>query len=235
MLALLMSVGVRGQYNPVNPAEPGVYYTLTLQATPSGGGSFNISTTTTYSEGSTINLRAYSNSYFTFTAWEKDGEVISISSSFSYTMPAKNVKLIAHFKYSPSNPAEPTEPDLPVYSALNLSSAPSAGGYFNINSGNRYEVGTAVSLRAYSNSNFTFKNWTEDGEIISTSSSFQYVMKAGNPRLVANFTYNPGNPSEPSEPQLYRKLYLQSSPSGGGYRYYGNSIRCIARPVVESL
>lgn len=25
------------------------------------------------------------------------------------------------------------------------------------------------------------------------------------------------------------------SPSGGGYRYYGNSIRCIARPVVESL
>lgn len=217
MLALLMSVGVRGQYNPVNPAEPGVYYTLTLQATPSGGGSFNISTMTSYSEGSIINLRAYTNSYFTFTAWELDGEVISTSSSFSFTMPAKNVKLIAHYKYDPSNPAEPTEPDLPVYSILNLSSAPSSGGYFNINSGNRYEAGTAVSLRAYSNSNFVFKNWTENGEIVSTSSSFQYVVKAGNPRLVANFDYNPGNPSEPSEPQLYRKLYLKCNPSGGGY------------------
>lgn len=217
ILALLMSVNMQGQYNPTNPAEPGVYYTLTLQATPLSGGSFNIGTTTTYSEGTGVNLRAYANSNFSFMAWEQDGEVISTSASFTYTMPARNVKLIAHFKYSPSNPAEPTEPDLPVYSFLYLSASPSSGGYFNINSGNKYEVGSSVSLRAYNNSNFSFKNWTENGEIISTSSSFQYVMKAGNPQLVANFTYNPGNPAEPSEAQLYRKLYLNCNPSAGGY------------------
>ena len=217
ILALLTSVNMRGQYNPTNPAEPGVYYTLTLQATPSNGGSFNIGTTTSYSEGTNINLRAYTNSNFQFTAWEQDGEVISTSASFTYTMPAKNVKLIAHYRYNPDSPSEPTEPDLPVYSTLYLSSSPAAGGYFNINSGNKYEVGTAVSLRAYNNSNFSFKNWTEDGEVISTSSSFQYVMKEGSPRLVANFTYNPGNPAEPSEAQFYRKLYLKCNPSGGGY------------------
>ena len=217
ILALLASVNMRGQYNPTNPAEPGVYYTLTLQATPSNGGSFNIGTTTSYSEGTNINLRAYTNNYFQFTAWEQDGEVISTSSSFTYTMPAKNVKLIAHYKYNPDSPSEPTEPDLPVYSTLYLSASPASGGYFNINSGNKYEVGTAVSLRAYNNSNFSFKNWTENGEIISTSSSFQYVMKEGNPKLVANFTYNPGNPAEPSETQFYSKLYLKCNPSGGGY------------------
>ena len=217
ILALLMSVSMQGQYNPSNPAEPGVYYTLTLQATPSSGGSFNINTTTSYSEGTNINLRAYTNSNFQFTAWEQDGEVISTSSSFTYTMPAKNVKLVAHYNYNPGSPGEPAEPDLPVYSTLYLSALPSAGGYFNINSGNRYEVGTAVSLRAYNNSNFAFKNWTENGEVISTSSSFQYVMKEGNPTLVANFAYNPGNPGEPNEPQLYRKLYLKCNPSGGGY------------------
>lgn len=217
ILALIASVNMRGQYNPTNPAEPGVYYTLTLQATPSNGGSFNLNTTTSYSEGTAVNLRAYTNSYFTFTAWEQDGEVISTSSSFTYTMPAKNVKLIAHYKYDPNSPAEPTEPDIPVYSTLYLSASPSAGGSFNINSGNKYEVGAAVSLRAYSNSNFSFKDWTENGEVISTSSSFQYVVKAGNPKLVANFTYNPGNPGEPSEAQLYRKLYLNCNPSGGGY------------------
>lgn len=217
ILTLLVSVGVRGQYNPTNPAEPGTYYTLTLQATPSNGGSFNLSTTTSYSEGTNVSLRAYTNTNFTFTGWELDGEVISTSSSFNYTMPAKNVKLIAHYRYSPSNPAEPTEPNLPVYSTLTLACSPSGAGSFNINSGNRYEVGTSVSLRAYNNSNYVFKNWTENGEIISTAASFNYVMKTGNPKLVANFTYSPSNPAEPSEPQVYHKLYLKSNPSGGGY------------------
>lgn len=92
ILALLISVSMRGQYNPTNPAEPGAYYTLALQATPSGSGSFNVSTTTNCSEGTNVSLRAYANSNFQFVAWEKDGEVISTSSSFTYTMPAKNVK-----------------------------------------------------------------------------------------------------------------------------------------------
>ena len=73
-------------------------------------------------------------------------------------MPAKNVKLIAHFRYNPTNPSEPTEPDLPIYSTLSLSCYPNNAGSFNISSGNRYEVGTSVSLRAYQNSNFTFEN-----------------------------------------------------------------------------
>lgn len=217
VLALLISVSMQGQYNPTNPAEPGAYYTLALQATPSGSGSFNVSTTASYSEGTNVTLRAFANSSFKFVAWEKDGEVLSTSSSFTYTMPAKNVKLIAHFQYDPSNPTEPTEPDLPVYSALSLSASPSNAGYFNISSGNKYEVGASVNLRAYNNSDFTFKNWTEKGEVISTNSSFNYVVKAGNPKLVANFTYSPSSPGEPSEPLLYHKLYLHSNLADAGY------------------
>ena len=217
LLALLISVSMRGQYNPTNPAEPGAYYTLALQATPSGSGSFNISTTTNYSEGTNVTLRAYANSNFKFVAWEYEGEVVSTTPSFTYTMPAKNVKLIAHFKYDPSSPAEPTEPDIPVYSTLTLTTSPSNSGYFNISSGNKYEVGSSVDLRAYNNSNFTFNNWTENGEVISTNSSFRYVVKEGNPKLVANFTYSPSSPAEPSEPQVYHKLYLKSNPASGGY------------------
>lgn len=217
ILALFASASMRGQYNPTNPAEPGAYYTLTLQATPSNGGSFNLSTKTSYSEGTNVSLRAYANTHFTFAGWELDGEVVSTSSSFTYTMPAKNVRLIAHYKYNPSNPSEPTEPDLPVYSTLSLSCMPSNAGSFNISSGNKYEVGASVSLRAYNNANFTFKNWTENGEVISTSASFNYVMKAGNPRLVANYNYTPSSPDEPSEAKTYYKLRLKSNPSGGGY------------------
>lgn len=217
MLALLASAGMKGQYNPTNPAEPGASYTLTLQATPDGAGSFNVSSGAAYSEGTNISLRAYNRGDFVFTGWEEDGEVISTSSSFTYTMPARSVKLVAHFKYDPDSPAEPPEPDIPVYSALYLSASPSGSGSFNISSGNRYEVGSSVNLRAYNRSDFTFVNWTENGEVISTSSSFNYVVKEGDANLVANFDYTPDSPGEPSEPRLYHKLFVQANPAGGGY------------------
>ena len=217
ILALLVSVGMRGQYNPTNPAEPGTYYTLTLQATPSNGGSFNMNATTSYTEGTSVSIRAYTNTNFTFECWELDGEVYSTSSTLKYIMPAKNVILIARYKYTPSSPSEPSEPDIPVYSNLYLEASPSAAGSFNINSGNRYEVGTKVNVRAYANSNYVFNNWTENGVVISTSSSFSYEMKAGNPKLTANYVYDPSSPSEPQEPVIRRKLYLKSNPSGGGY------------------
>ena len=217
VLALLMGVNIFAQYNPTNPAEPGVYYTLTLKCNPDNSGSFNISSVSTYAQGSNVSLRAYTNTGFKFVGWEDGGKIISTNSSFTYTMGNRHTTLIARYEYDPTNPAEPTQPDLPVYSNLYLSASPSDGGSFNISTGNKYEVGSSVSLRAYSNSNFTFKNWTENGEIISTSASFNYVMKDGNPRLVANFEYTPGNPSEPGVAKFKRKLYLRCNPTDGGY------------------
>ena len=217
VLTLLWGVNIRAQYNPSNPPEPGVYHTLTLKCSPENSGSFNISNVTTCAQGSTISLRAYTNTGFKFVGWEEGGKTISTNSSFTYTMGNHNTTLIAHFEYDPSNPSEPTQPNLPVYSNLYLSASPSDGGSFSISSGNKYEVGTSVSVRAYANSNFTFKNWTENGEVISTSTSFNYVMKEGNPRLVANFEYTPGNPAEPGVAKFKRKLYLKSNPSEGGY------------------
>lgn len=217
ILALLMSVGMRGQYNPTNPAEPGVYYTLTLQATPSGGGSFNKGTVTSYAAGTRVGLQAYTNSNFTFTGWEQDGEILSTEASFTYTMPARNVSLIAHYSYVPDNPSEPSEPNLPVYSQLYLTASPAAGGYFNVSSGSRFQVGSVVALKATANSNFTFRKWTIGDSVVSTSRSYNYVMEEGMPKLTAHFEYTPSNPSEPSEPRLYHQLNVVANPSAGGY------------------
>lgn len=230
MLALMISASMRGQYNPTNPAEPGVYYTLTLQATPAEGGSFNIGAKTSYTEGTNISLRAYTNSYYTFTGWEVDGEIISTSANITYTMPARHVTLIARYSYdyNPSNPAEPVTPvmpERPVYSTLTLSCIPAGAGSFNISSGNSYEVGANVSLRASANSNFKFEYWTDsEGTIISTAANFTYTMIAGNPRLVAHYTYAPSNPDEPTpmQPQVYRSLKVRSNPAGGGYFNVGD-------------
>ena len=232
MLALLVSVGMKGQYDPTSPPEPGVYHTLRLEAMPTDGGRFNIGSTQAYSAGSRVSLRAYANSSFRFVAWEENGYVVSTSSSFTYTMPSADVTLTARFVYDPSSPAEPPMPDLPVYSTITLSASPTDGGRFNIGSSARYEVGSRVLLSAYAASNFAFTCWTEGADTVSTSSSFYYTVGETDTHLVANFAYTPGNPDEPSAPVVAHKLFIESSPAGGGTFNIGSGSSFIEGDMV---
>ena len=224
LLALCISVGVWGQYNPSNPAEPGApvkQYTLTLVADPSGGGSFNLNATSSQTEGTTFWVQANTASNFKFVNWtDENGDEISDVYRFQYTMPSRDAKLTAHFTYTPAAPGEPSEaivPPKPVYAPLFLTAQPAAGGSFNIASGNNYEVGSTVSVKANAASNFKFVNWTKDGVEVSTANPFSYTMLAGDEanQLVANFSYEPGSPTEPTE-RLYHKVFLISNPAGGG-------------------
>lgn len=219
LLMLLVSIGVRGQYNPDSPAEPGRYYTLTLQMTPNGAGSFNITSGTAYLEGKSVSLHAYNNQDFKFIHWEKDGEVISTSARFSYTMPAEHVTLVAHYEYLPGNPAEPSKPMLPTYSKIHLSATPSDGGRVIGLNEDVYQVGQKVTLSAYNNYDFKFDKWTDmNGKVVSTSSSFSYTVQENDTVFMAHFIYAPGNPEEPSLPRLMRRLTLTSNlPEAGSF------------------
>ena len=213
----LTTLSLWAQYDPSNPPEPGAYYTLTLQATPVEGGSFNINTTTSQVGGNFVRLRASASSNFQFVAWAENGVIVSQDAQFDYQMPARNVTLTAHFDYTPSDPSEPSTPDIPVYSRVYVSCDPSEGGSVSgVTSGTRYTQGTSLSVRASSNSDFQFDYWTEEGEVISTSASFKYLVKTFDTHLVAHFSYNPSNPSEPPIVQPLHKLYISVSPAGAG-------------------
>ncbi len=222
-ILLLMSfftTALHAQYNPENPAEPGapiVYYKLSLRATPSGAGTFNISTSTTQAVGANVSLRANSsNSEYVFVAWTENDVVVSTASQFTYTMPAHHVELVAHFDYRPASPGEPSVPNIPVYSTVYLSCSPANSGSFNISSGNRYVVGTSVSITATNKTDFTFSHWTENDSTISTSKTLQYVVKESDAHLVAHFQYSPSSPAEPPVLQPTHRLTLQVTPSGSG-------------------
>ncbi len=219
LMAVMLFLGITayGQYNPSNPAEPGVYYTLTLKCVPENAGSFNIGATTTQSQGVGVNLRAYTNTGFRFVAWEESGKQISTEAAYNFTMRGQNTTLIARYEYDPSSPNEPSQPNLPKYTTLDIGVTPTGGGALNVSSGNKYEVGSSVQLCASNNNNFVFVNWTQDGEIISTATSFNYVVKETNPKITANFKYSPGSPSEPGKPTFQRKLFLETNPKGAGY------------------
>ena len=218
---LILGITAYGQYNPTNPAEPGAHYRLTLRCVPEGAGSFNINTVTTQSEGVGVNLRAYTNSGYRFLHWECAGKTLSTSSSFNYTMAGSNTTLLAVYEkyYNPSNPGEPSQPVVPRYTTLDVRVSPANAGSVNVSSSNKYEVGTAVRLQAYENTYYHFLNWTQDGEVISTAASFNYVVKETNSPIIANYrySYNPSNPGEPGKPTFQRKLLLSCKPAGAGY------------------
>lgn len=213
-LALIVSGTARGQYNPANPDEPGVNFTLTLLATPADGGSFNVSTVTTRREGTTFSFRANVNTGFVFVCWTQGKDTISTNRQLTFTMPAHDVVLTAHFRYDPGSPAEP--PVARLSHRLFLQCSPAEAGSFNYGDATLIEEGTAVSLRAYSNSWYVFQNITQDDSIVSTGSVYKFVMPDHDITLRANYIYdyNPGNPAEPPQPSDAKAALYAMTASG---------------------
>lgn len=205
----LCSLSVMAQtdgYNPTNPPLPDLptddpkvtTYTLVVNSSPNGSGSLNTSGGQ-YEEGATIYLYAYNHDGFNFMYWiDDEGNTISTSNGFYYTMPKRDAVVTAVYKYSPSNPSLPDAPEQPVTTYnLKLDTKPAGAGSFNTGNIDLAED-ASIHLYAYTNSNFYFKHWEDaEGNVISTAQSFYYTMPAKDTQLYAIYTYNPSNPANP--------------------------------------
>lgn len=206
---------IGGDYNPNNPSDPGnptQEYTLTLKASPSNGGSFN-TTSTNIAGGKTYNLRAYPNTDFAFVAWICNGDTLSKSSSYTYTMPYHDVEITGAFIYSPSNPSDPQE-QAQKYT-LTLKATPTEGGSFNTSS-SRVSVGERYNLRAYPNTDFAFVAWLCEGDTLSKVASYDYTMPSHNVDITGVFIYRPSSPSDPQEQALKYQFSLVAEPMNSG-------------------
>ena len=178
-------------------------FTPALGGTVTGGGDF--------AQGSVNTVTAVPNTGFTFTNWTENGTEVSKSSSYTFAM-AGNKALVANFTAIPVGNF-----------AVNLTSSPLAGGT-TLGAG-PYQTGTQVTVTATPNSGYTFLNWTENGNIISTSTSFQFAISS-NRNLVANFSAIPlGNLA----------VNLSSSPAAGGTTTGAGSYQTGASVTVTAL
>ena len=190
-------------------------YNLKVEATPHGACSLNTSGGD-YDEGSRVYLRTYGNTGYVFKGWYKGDEVISSSASFYYTMPAEDVVLQARYEYDPSVPADPAMPDTTKRYKLTLGITPNGAGSLNT-SGGTYAEGTSVSLRAYVNTGYHFTGWTdEEGNTLSTSTSYSYTMPGRNVHLTANYYYDPSVPANPDSMATKYTVQVKCKPVGGG-------------------
>lgn len=116
---------------------------------------------------------------------------------------------------SPGNPGsssgETQEKTYKLTVVTNPSGAGSAyAGSYNI------KAGTQTRVYTYKNTGFEFLNWTIEGEEVSNSTSFYYVMPEYDVTIVANYSYNPlspGNPS-PEEQKVKHPVVVRAIPSG---------------------
>ncbi len=199
LMLVFCSTNLRGQddFDPPTPPEPGRLYSLTLQVTPAVGGEPSFKDTRQFNLGESVALNAYANYGYSFVCWTEGEEVISENQSFNYIVPDRNSVLTAHFKFDPTLPAEPDTMPTKRYHFLYLSSSPSVGGTFNVESGRMYEEGTQISVLAYPNTGYVFEGWQKEGQYISQEVSYPVTIGKEDIYITGVFRFDPVTPSNP--------------------------------------
>ena len=172
-------------------------YTITATANPSEGGTVNGGGS--YNYGASCTLTATANQGYTFTSWTENGNVVSTNASYTFTVNA-NRTLVANFT-------------LNSYT-ITATANPSVGG--TVSGGGNYNYGASCTLTATANQGYTFTNWTENGNVVSTNANYTFTVNA-NRTLVANFTANTYTISVSANPSNGGTV------NGGGTYTYGQS------------
>lgn len=173
-------------------------YTISATSNPEAGGS--VSGGGSYSHGSLVNLTATTNTGYSFVNWTENGTEVSTNPDYSF-IATSNSELIANFS-------------LNIYS-ISVAANPLIGG--TINGGGTYFHGGNVNLTAIPNVGYSFVNWTENGEIVSTSPDYSFTALADR-TLIANFSLNSYSVNLAANPEN------GGSVSGGGSFNHGELV-----------
>lgn len=150
-----------------------ITYTITVSANPSNSGT--TSGGGTYNHGQSCTVIATSADGYTFMNWTENGNVVSTDANYTFVV-TSNRSLVANF-----------EEQLPDTYNINVSPNPNIGG--TVTGGGTYAGGQQCTVTANANTGYTFINWTENGEVVTTNASYTFIVE-GNRTLVANFTLN---------------------------------------------
>ena len=179
-----------------------INYTISATANPTNGGT--IEGAGDYNYGQNVTLSATANTGYTFVNWTEDGAEVSTNATYSFTV-TDNRTLVANFQintYTISATANPTE-----------------GG--TIEGDGEYTHGQNVTLNATANTGYTFVNWTESGEVVSTNAEYSFTATVSR-TLVANFQINTYNISATANPNAGGTI------SGAGEYTHGENVTLTA-------
>jgi uncharacterized repeat protein (TIGR02543 family) len=141
-------------------------YTIAMSSNPSVGGS--TTGTGRYIPSATCIASATANTGYLFSNWTENGTVVS--KDVTYTFAASTARtLVANF--------------IAGYTVTAVSNS-STGG--SVTGAGGYATGTSCTLTATANVGYVFTNWTENGNVVSRSSTYTMTVNSAH-TLVANF------------------------------------------------
>lgn len=184
-----------------------VTYTITATANPTAGGT--VEGGGTYSHGAECTLTATANEGYAFNGWIKDGSQVSTDASYTFSV-TEDAAYEAVFvrTYTITATADPED-----------------GGSI-IGSGT-YNEGESCELEAVPASGYTFVNWTENEEVVSTDANYSFTV-TGNRDLVAHFALRSCVITVAADP------VSGGTVTGGGTYEYGTHVTLEAIPNSES-
>ena len=172
-------------------------YSIAATADPSAGGT--VSGAGTYDHGESCTLSASAHTGYTFTNWTENGNVVSTNANFTFTVTGTRT-LVAHFTLNTYNIA--------------VTADPSAGG--TVSGAGTYNHGESCTVSASAHTGYTFANWTENGDVVSTNANYTFTVTNAR-TLVAHFTLNTYTISVAANPTLGGTVY------GAGTYNHGES------------
>ena len=147
-----------------------------VSVNPANGGTVN--GTGTFNYGETCNLEAVPATGFHFVKWTKNGEQVSTSPTYSFTVTGEDV-YVAYFEIN-------------TY-AITATVNPTDGGAIHVAdtifTGGTFEHNTQITMVAEAVTGYTFQNWTKNGTEVSTSASYSITVTEA-ASYVANFELN---------------------------------------------
>jgi len=179
-------------------------YNISVSANPTNGGT--VVGGGTYQEGQTCTVHATANAGFVFANWTENGNVVSTAARYSFTVTG-NRNLVANFTAQ-------------TYT-INAVASPNYGG--TISGGGNFNYGQGCTLTATPAANYTFVNWTKQGQVVSTNSTYTFT-------VTESATYQAH-----FELQSFTITVENANPdwgsvSGGGTFYYGETTEIAATP-----
>jgi hypothetical protein len=183
-------------YSSAGSTAPPTYVSINTSSSPSIGGSTSGGGSKV--AGTSATVTASPNVGYSFGNWTENGIVVSSAASYTFTA-SGNRNLVANFVAAPC-----------TYT-IGGSVFPSGAGV--VLGAGIFNCAATVTLTASAYAGYSFVNWTENGNVVSTSPVYTSILN-GNRNLVANFSAAP----------VSYTITTSSSPAAGGSTSGGRTI-----------
>ena len=176
-------------------------YNISVSANPTNGGT--VTGGGTYNQGASCTVTATANTGYTFTNWTENGNVVSNQANYTFTVNG-NRNLVANF----------------TQQTFSITAVPNPILAGTVTGAGTYVYGASCTVTATPHQRYIFLNWTENGNEVSTESSYTFTVTS-NRSLVANFGMPAVEVTAIVEPAEGGEV------TGGGIYDYGEEVTII--------